>query len=549
MQQALCTLVFSIVKVNMKTLLKSLLLVLIATIPFHNFGQAWNDVSIYSSSGEDRIVDGVKDQNDNTYWIADFKGEITIGTETLFNADGMSAGALFKRDKNGTIQWVVQMGDGKTDEGVGVNYIYVDENASQVLVRGNLSANAEFNFDNLKGADFKVSSTSSNWIFRARYTFDGELKNVDVYSLPSEDRIWAFDNSNSNALQTQTIDGNLSLTSGPLGGTAKWTTSFKGATEITNAIIADDNRVAVLGEFDSNLEIGDSTYQPQFENNVFIAILDKDGTPIISDFLETNFAADGHIYLDGDNVYVASYFDKFVRRRGTVLSGGDITPIIHFKIGSNGKLLHRSTVLVQSNEMNFTGIDVQGKFVVMSGRANDYIRSTGEDQEDCYGNQDCGLAVFDTTSKKVKFLIGGGDDGNSEYFNSVQALSTGEVVLGGQVGTNSNDEVIFGKITKKVSGTHSMVMASIELTPTDLEEYHPINPAVSLFPNPASNTVELTSNIEITHLRILDINGRVMMINEGTQQQVIDTSYLPAGLYILEAHSTSKVFNTQFVKN
>lgn len=89
----------------------------------------------------------------------------------------------------------------------------------------------------------------------------------------------------------------------------------------------------------------------------------------------------------------------------------------------------------------------------------------------------------------MKFLIGGGDDGNSEFFNSVQALSTGEVVLGGQVGTNSNDEVIFGKITKKVSGTHSMVMASIELTPTDLEEYHATNHAISLFPNPAMNII------------------------------------------------------------
>lgn len=46
-----------IVKALTKTLLKPLLLVIIVTIPFYNFGQTWNDVSISSPSSEDRIVD------------------------------------------------------------------------------------------------------------------------------------------------------------------------------------------------------------------------------------------------------------------------------------------------------------------------------------------------------------------------------------------------------------------------------------------------------------------------------------------------------------
>ena len=532
------------------TLHLPLLLITILFSPFRSQAQSWEGMSVYSSSNDDHLYKGVKDKDDNTYWLGTFHGEMKIGSTTLRNDDGEICSALFKRGSDGNIKWVVQMGIGTLDNrAVASVNLYLNESKSEILVLGSVARDGKITFTNAKGADKEIVSNSTDSRFEAYYSTDGELKSVTLYNSSIIKIPWAYVNASSDIVQTTTVGGEPGLSCGPLNGTQKWETAFKGAIEIGDVYVSEDDRIAVIGYFDNTIEIGDSIFTHGSKRGVFFTILDKNGKPLISDFLKTAAAGNVQIGLNGNNVYVAAFFDEFVSRRNKSLMDGDVTPIIHFKISNDGKkLLHRSTILARSNEMNFKDITPYGKHVLMAGRANDFIQSTDDEIEQCYGTQDCALAAFDTTSKKVKFLIGGGTSGASEYFYSALPLSTGKILLGGVVGSDG-DDIVFGGLSETGKGGEDMVIASTSITPTNIRENESRASKITVYPNPATRQLVITSPTEVEQIKVIDMNGQVVHDAIPLNTSIIDISNLVPGHYIIKAYSASQVWHSQFVKN
>jgi hypothetical protein len=74
--------------------------------------------------------------------------------------------------------------------------------------------------------------------------------------------------------------------------------------------------------------------------------------------------------------------------------------------------------------------------------------------------------------------------------------------------------------------------------------------AAKVYPNPATNTlyVDLADN-DIQQVAVMNIAGNIMSTTAVTQKQlVINTSTLPAGVYLLQLSGNGKTANTQFVK-
>ena len=73
---------------------------------------------------------------------------------------------------------------------------------------------------------------------------------------------------------------------------------------------------------------------------------------------------------------------------------------------------------------------------------------------------------------------------------------------------------------------------------------------VKLYPNPAKNMIEMTSNQVIKSLMVIDINGRVLQILEIlTTDYSLDISNLSKGVYFVELQSGESKSTKKFIKN
>ncbi len=73
----------------------------------------------------------------------------------------------------------------------------------------------------------------------------------------------------------------------------------------------------------------------------------------------------------------------------------------------------------------------------------------------------------------------------------------------------------------------------------------------NLYPNPASNSITLTSNTTINQITIVDINGRVMhtiIISEQKSQHSIEVGSLLSGIYFIELQSGANRETLKFLK-
>jgi len=535
----------------MKTSLTCITLLAVLSAPLVTIGQSWDDVSLYSSSQRDEIFESVKDKDDNTYWLGIFEGELKIGDVTVKNEDGVNCSVLFKKKSNGDIDWVAQMGMGKTTDGAVAFSMYLNEKTSEIMVTGALANNTNITFTNPKGSDVIAKSTTSDRQFDAIYGLDGEVKSVTVFSSSVQRELWMFDRTSSDMLQTQTIDGELNLSKGPLGGTMTWSTPFKGATEVTDVHIAKDGRIAVVGDFESAVEIGDSSYTATGASNTFIAILDKNGTVLTSDYLEANFVADQEICIEGSAVFLVGFFDRFMRWRGEIKHGGDVTALVHFNIDPKSNLRLQASTTIRSDPFTPEDIQSYGKHVIVAGRAFDYVLhtdGTSDDFQYTNGSADGSLAFYDTTEKKVtSFLMGGADGTAQEKLNTLEILSNGKVLAGGWAFGGDGD-ITFGSFTLKGKDQQDMVIASTKLTAVGLNEKVQHTTAPTMYPNPAHQSIQFGQDITVEHLKILDTHGRVIQDKASITNQSIDISALPTGVYILEGLSESRTFHVQFIK-
>ncbi len=57
---------------------------------------------------------------------------------------------------------------------------------------------------------------------------------------------------------------------------------------------------------------------------------------------------------------------------------------------------------------------------------------------------------------------------------------------------------------------------------------------VELFPNPASDIIHIrTTGLTLSHIRVIDLQGRVLL-NENGDHHEIDVTSLPPGMYLMQ---------------
>jgi hypothetical protein len=91
-----------------------------------------------------------------------------------------------------------------------------------------------------------------------------------------------------------------------------------------------------------------------------------------------------------------------------------------------------------------------------------------------------------------------------------------------------------------------MVLRGTVVDPTGLVQA-PAQPLV-LSPNPTKGILSWNTDLPLTSLRIVDMQGREVLQQNNLTEQVINVSSLPNGLYILHGQNEQGRFVQKFIK-
>ena len=73
------------------------------------------------------------------------------------------------------------------------------------------------------------------------------------------------------------------------------------------------------------------------------------------------------------------------------------------------------------------------------------------------------------------------------------------------------------------------------------------NGAIKLYPNPASNQIQLGTEERLKSVLVSDVNGKPVEVNRVNN--LIDVSNLSSGLYFIQVETENGMFREKFVKN
>ena len=73
-----------------------------------------------------------------------------------------------------------------------------------------------------------------------------------------------------------------------------------------------------------------------------------------------------------------------------------------------------------------------------------------------------------------------------------------------------------------------------------------LNNALKLYPNPASNQLQINTDQTIMSVLVSDINGKTVEVNRSNN--TIDVSTLSSGLYFIQVETESGILREKFMK-
>ncbi|MEQ8580997.1 MAG: CotH kinase family protein [Marinoscillum sp.] len=82
----------------------------------------------------------------------------------------------------------------------------------------------------------------------------------------------------------------------------------------------------------------------------------------------------------------------------------------------------------------------------------------------------------------------------------------------------------------------------------DLLGAQPLDFALSVFPNPTSNNIQITSKRQLVSVRVFDLQGRLLQsIPSGGATSTIDVSHFERGVYLLEIQTDTQLYRRKVV--
>jgi len=453
--------------------------------------------------GPENIGNGVAfDANGNVFITGNFKGTITFGDVTLVS-EGEWDIFIVKYDASGNLLWAKRAGG-----------------TSLILAK-----------------DIAVD-TAGNCVIIGDYYNDASFGDKTVYSTYAQDVFTAKYDAEGNALWAVSCGSNSS--------------------DIGQGIAVDEaGNIYIAGNFQSEFIFGETPYGSAGNRDVFVAKMDKDGTPIwakVGGGSLNEFFYKIAVDADGNNVFVLGEFSSFTAD----MDGITVT--------NTNQSSSRADVML----FNF---DSQGaaRWGVSAGSAgHDYPNDvTVDDKGDVYitGKFEDAITFGTTTLTNNDFFIAKYDSiGNSLWAKGSTVNTAGAVSY--SITTFKNRPIIAGKFvsggglvvfdndTLLSNGLSDVFLARVgppcNEAPTGILSRNRAESGFEVYPNPFSQELNIRSNEKLTSIDISMYNSQGQLIQFNKVHNYGNftgpTEQLPAGVYFLNVKSGDALQSIKVVK-
>jgi len=139
---------------------------------------------------------------------------------------------------------------------------------------------------------------------------------------------------------------------------------------------------------------------------------------------------------------------------------------------------------------------------------------------------------------------------NGEWFGNLCSGEIRDTYIGAWFRA-SNNEYFCGKIDEVRIYDREINQSEVTALYNGATNINKINNNnISIFPNPSKNYIQIQANsLDIEKYSIIDINGKtIKQINYTNNNNIIDISNLPNGVYILNIVTENTVINNRFIK-
>lgn len=507
----------------------------------------------------------------NTYVTGQFAGTAIFGSTTLISAGGADV-FVVKFDTTGTVLWVSQFGGTGTDAGRGI----VTDTSGNIYITGSFIDTVAFGSETF-------TSAGSNDAFVAKLNATGTILWASQFGDTGNDvgRGITIDTSGNVYVTGEFRDtvafdftsltsvGNADIFATKLDttGTVLWATQFGGTANDFGFGMATDTsgNTYVTGDFNDTADFGGFTLVSAGSGDVFIVKIGEvtPCEPTMETF--THMACDSYTWIDGvtytesnntatyteinedgcDNVitldltinypttetFTHTACDAYIWIDGVTYTESNNTATFT-EINENGcdhiitldLIINNSTAetFVHTSCDTYTWIDG-----IAYTESNNTATFTETNEDGCENVITLALTIIsldNTISQSGAELTANQEGATYQWFYNDNAIE--EAIS--QSFTATENGVYFVVITL---GECSVTSEDVMLSGLSIGQNEPDE--LSIYPNPVSEVLYVTSNTEISEVSIFNMLGQKLNISINSDNTRLDMSGLPTNNYIL----------------
>ena len=520
-----------------------------------SFSQSW-DWSVQFGNQGNEIINGLENTFSGEYFMAGAYSEtLEIGDTTLASI-GFADVFLSKLDASGSAIWTVSGGSTNIDETAGISI----DTSENIIWTGQFWVQSYF------GPDTLFAQSSSKAIFMVKYNSQGNylwsksisgsgIKVINDVATDSENNIYLTGYFEDSLFIDDDVliapDGqNFFLLKYHETGDLIWGKNYGTFGEIRgNCIDIDSNDdIVVGGYFQGAVDFdGFELESNNIDFDLFVVKFSPSGTAIwAKEALGVYDDICGSITIDSaNNIYLSgSFIGEMSLGDGIqIATPGFQENLFLIKYDTDGTpIWARGLDSQEFNDISF-GLDIKvhQQAVGMVGFFDGELK-VDEFSILSESSQFNGFAAsFNTSDGKAKWLqlI----PGSSQLIsNQIEVNSNGELTFGGYFSENA----YFDNNTMISNGLNDVFISKLKDISTSHHELEKEVLDFEIFPNPASDVINILTEADVYFIKIYDLHGRLIKGIEN--EKTIDVSNLTSGNYFLQTGNDFFVKNVLFTK-
>jgi hypothetical protein len=131
---------------------------------------------------------------------------------------------------------------------------------------------------------------------------------------------------------------------------------------------------------------------------------------------------------------------------------------------------------------------------------------------------------------------------NPTSASQLTQTAVGSYTLNGQTYTQSGT---YTQVLQNAYGCDSTITLNLTISSSVINELN--GEIISIYPNPASNLININYNSKIDKVEILDAKGSVVFVSKENKREFTLPTHLPTGYYLVVIHDEKQLFRKELL--